>query len=381
MGQAGRPLRGGEPLRSKLREKGRKRRDALGALADAGTGGLRNDIAPKLELVYLPPDQLVTPKRNVRERDPTHIRALMHSISRLGFVDPVLIDESRNILNGVERVEAGKELGIEAIPCVVATHLSATEKRVVRLALNRLAEKGHWSIDDLKVELTELSELGVAIEDTAFTVAELDQIILEDDIDPVERGPLAPPPNAEPVARLGDVFVFDDGHRLICGNAINAETYELLLEELTARLILTDEPYNVPIAGHVTKGEHPEFVMASGEMSDAEFLAFNRAWIGVATEKLCDGGLIGTFIDWRGYPKVDAAALALGLTPINLIVWVKQTAGWAACSAHSMSCSRSTRRARRRTSTTSNLARTGAGARTSGTIPAPPVSARTVERG
>ena len=31
------------------------------------------------------------------------------------------------------------------------------------------------------------------------------------------------------------------------------------------RLILTDEPYNVKISGHVTGGQHREFVMASGE--------------------------------------------------------------------------------------------------------------------
>jgi hypothetical protein len=46
-----------------------------------------------------------------------------------------------------------------------------------------------------------------------------------------------------------------------------------------ARLVLTDEPCNVPIAGHVSGGAHREFAMASGEMTDAEFLAFNEAWM------------------------------------------------------------------------------------------------------
>ena len=36
-----------------------------------------------------------------------------------------------------------------------------------------------------------------------------------------------------------------------------------------ARLALTDEPFNVKIGGHVTGGDHREFVMASGEMTDA----------------------------------------------------------------------------------------------------------------
>ena len=41
-------------------------------------------------------------------------------------------------------------------------------------------------------------------------------------------------------------------------------------EKCLARLILTDPPYNVPIAGNVTKGGHREFVQASGEMTPDE---------------------------------------------------------------------------------------------------------------
>jgi hypothetical protein len=57
-----------------------------------------------------------------------------------------------------------------------------------------------------------------------------------------------------------------------------------------ARLVLTDEPDNVRVAGHVTGGLHREFLMASGEMSDAEFESFNKAWIEASLAHLCDGG-------------------------------------------------------------------------------------------
>jgi DNA modification methylase len=97
--------------------------------------------------------------------------------------------------------------------------------------------------------------------------------------------------------------------------------------EHEARLILTDPPYNVPVAGHVTSRSHRELLMAAGEMSDAEFLAFNTAWIGASLRHLRDGGLFGTFIDWRGYPAVLAAILQLSLEPLNLIVWAKTNAG------------------------------------------------------
>ena len=81
------------------------------------------------------------------------------------------------------------------------------------------------------------------------------------------------------------------------------------------------------IAGNVTRGSHREFAMASGEMTVAEFLAFNGAWIATVLPYLCNGGILGTFIDWRGLPTVHSAVGNLGLVPLNLIVWAKTNAG------------------------------------------------------
>ena len=143
--------------------------------------------------------------------------------------------------------------------------------------------------------------------------------------------------------------------------------------------MLTDEPYNVTIGGHVTKGNHREFAMASGEMSGAEFTAFNSAWMSASIAHLCDGGLIGTFIDWRGYPVVHAAATGHGLSDQS-VSGQKQMGVWAVCIGRSTSSSRSTRRAPLSTSTISSSGRTAVGARMSGFIPAPPASAQTAAR-
>ena len=62
-------------------------------------------------------------------------------------------------------------------------------------------------------------------------------------------------------------------------------------------------------------------------MSDAEFLAFNGAWMAAVLPYLCDGAILGTFIDWRGLPIVHSAASKFGLVPLNLIVWAKTNAG------------------------------------------------------
>jgi len=94
-----------------------------------------------------------------------------------------------------------------------------------------------------------------------------------------------------------------------------------------AQVLLTDEPYNVPIAGNVSQGDHREFAMASGEMSEAQYLAFNLAWIQAFLPVLVDGAILATFIDWRGYPIVHAAATQSALTALNLVIWNKTNAG------------------------------------------------------
>jgi DNA modification methylase len=54
---------------------------------------------------------------------------------------------------------------------------------------------------------------------------------------------------------------------------------------------------------------------------------FNEAWMKAVLPHLHDGGVLATFIDWRGYPTANAAAIKLGLAPLNLIVWAKTNAG------------------------------------------------------
>jgi DNA modification methylase len=168
--------------------------------------------------------------------------------------------------------------------------------------------------------------LDAPIEMTGFSPAEIDHVILGDAAEGLEQGPLEPDPAAA-VARVSDMFQLG-AHRIVCGGATDSEVFARLLQgDPPARLILTDEPYNVKIAGNVTGGAHREFAMASGEMTDAEFLAFNEAWMAAVLPYLCDGGVCGTFIDWRGLSTVSAAAAKLGLKPLNLIVWAKTNAG------------------------------------------------------
>ncbi len=329
------PIDCSDPIASKstltklLKEKNRGRREDLRRMAQAtaATPKSRNDLLPRLRISYIPLNELKPSTRKLRRLDPAHVREIAASIGSLGFCNPLLVGRDNELIDGEARFEAARLLGLDRAPCVRISHLSEAEQRLLRLAANRLAEKGEWDIETLKIEFEELILADAPIEIAGFAVEEIDQIVLGGEVDPVERGPLAPSTAAAPVAKPGDVFALGP-HRLICGDATDAGVIERLMAgDRAAQLVLTDEPYNVKIAGHVTGGAHREFAMASGEMSDEQFLAFNIAWIDATLAFLCDGGVFGTFIDWRSAPTVSTAAARLGLTPLNLIVWAKTNAG------------------------------------------------------
>ena len=372
----------GKSLHSVLKAKSRRRREELAELAanSLAPRRIRNDLMPKLELVERAPGDLGFPARKLRKVEPAHVLEVANAISSLGFCDPVLIDEQNGVLDGIVRVEAAKLLGLPHIPCIRANHLSASERRLVRMALNRLGEKGSWHFDELKLELEELILEDVPIEITGFSMLEVDQIIAGEEPAAVEAGPLAPELDARPVAQFGDMFAMGK-HRILCGDSTNPVGLELLMSDGEARLILTDQPYNVPIAGHVTSEVHREFLMGSGEMTDAEFQAFNAAWIGASLRYLRDGALLGAFIDWRCFrsslPPPSSWASPRSISSSG----PRPMPAWAASTARNTNFCRYSRKARRRTSTTSSSARTVAGARMSGPIPAPPAWAPNLDKG
>jgi DNA modification methylase len=315
------------PLQHALKANSRQRREELAALVTASPASrpTRNNLVPKLALIECAPEDLVLPDRNIRKIKPAHLDEVAASISSLGFCDPVLIDERNTVLDGVVRVEAGKLLELPHIPCIRADHLTASERGLLRIALNRLSEKGSWDFDQLKIELEELVLEDAPIEITGFSMPEVERIIIGDEPAAIEPGPLAPQGDAKLVVQVGDVFALGE-HRIICGDATDPAVLDILMSDTdTARLILTDEPYNVPVADHETSEIGGEFLMGSA-MTEAEFQAFNTDWIGACLSHLRDGGLLATFVDWHSYPTVVAAAVQLGLVPLDLIVWAKTKA-------------------------------------------------------
>jgi ParB-like chromosome segregation protein Spo0J len=108
------------------------------------------------------------------------VREVANSIGTLGFCAPILVGRDNLVLDGAVRVQAARFLGLGRAPCVRVEQLSETDQRALRLAMNRLSEKGEWNLGELKIEFEELILADAPIEISGFTRDEIDQIVLGD---------------------------------------------------------------------------------------------------------------------------------------------------------------------------------------------------------
>lgn len=279
-----------------------------------------------IQLIEVRIDRLRFHGRRLRTHTQAQITALKASLERFGFVSPILVTETGEIIAGEARVEAAKALGLTTAPAVRVEHLSDKEVRAYRIADNKLTDASDWDDDALRLEISELVELDISLEGLGFETGEID-VLLDDNGAAAE--PPVPEPVADPVTRRGDVWRIGK-HRLICGDALEAETYTRLLEEKPVDAAFTDAPYNVKIKGNVCgsgETQHREFVMASGEMSAAEFEGFLKSAHERLFEVLKPGGVAFSCMDWRSIRALIGAAEAVGFSLLNLAVWDKGVGG------------------------------------------------------
>ena len=275
--------------------------------------------------------RLVPNPRNARTHSKHQIRQIAASIREFGFTNPVLIDHKNTIIAGHGRVEAAKLEGIEQVPTILLENLTEDEIRAYVLADNRLAEKAGWAKEILAIELQHLialdNDLNVTI--TGFEIPEIDLILQEagaqqDEDDLIEIDPAAPA-----VTQAGDLWQMGK-HRVLCGNALHDSSYQALLGNRRAQAVFIDPPYNVAIDGNVCgKGsiKHREFSMASGELSEAEFVAFLNTVFRLLARYSMGGSVHYICIDWRHMSELLAASKQIYGTLLNLCVWAKDNGG------------------------------------------------------
>ncbi|MBP8672168.1 MAG: ParB N-terminal domain-containing protein [Sphingobium sp.] len=277
---------------------------------------------PRIEMVRL--SDLKPDPKNPRKHNKKQIEQLVSNMRRLGFRGALLVDEQNRIIAGLARWLAAKELGMEMVPVIRERFLSEEDRVAYIIGDNRLAELSEWDEDLLKNSLTDLFDAGFDIEITGFTTADLDFSleVSKGEDEPVEL----PAGDERAVSRIGDLW-FVGPHRIYCGDARDSVSYDALMGEERAALIVADVPYNVRIAGNVSglgKKTHREFCAASGELTQAEFTAFLRAIFRNCVCFSADGSIHFMFMDWRHMREMLDASDGVYTELKQLLIWNKQ---------------------------------------------------------
>jgi DNA modification methylase len=158
-----------------------------------------------------------------------------------GWTIPVLVGEDGGIIAGHCRVLAATKLGLAEVPVMVAAGWTEAQRRAYVLADNQLALNAGWNPELLRLELGELKGLEFDIGLIGFDAAQLAALSGNPGLtDPDE----VPEPPAEPVTQRGDLWLLGK-HRLLCGDATNADDVAKVLGGVRPHLMVTDPPYGV----------------------------------------------------------------------------------------------------------------------------------------
>ena len=261
--------------------------------------------------------QLIPYARNARTHSDAQVAQIAASIREWGWTNPVLIDAEGGLIAGHGRVLAARKLGLDDIPCMIATGWTEAQKRAYILADNQLALNAGWDTELLKVEIGELSAEGFDLGLIGFGddfLAGLMNVGTEGLTDPDD----VPETPAEPVTVLGDVYVLGK-HRLVCGDSTSATDVAKALNGVEPHLMVTDPPYGVEYdatwrgkAGHGTKGKNRTGIVENDDRAD-----WREAWA------LFPGSIVYVWHGGLMSGVVADSLIACDFTLRSQIIWNK----------------------------------------------------------
>lgn len=95
------------------------------------------------------------PRRNEKA-----VGAVLESIKKFGYINPIIINQDNVILAGHTRLKALKKNGTDEVEVIRLSHLTDQEEKAFRIADNRVADFSSWDGDLLELEMK-----GIAADD------------------------------------------------------------------------------------------------------------------------------------------------------------------------------------------------------------------------
>jgi len=287
------------------------------------------------EIIKQRTDVLLPYARNSRTHSDAQVAQIAASIREFGFTNPVLVDADNGIVAGHGRVMATKQLGLVEVPTINVGWMTEVQRRAYVIADNQLALNAGWDESVLAQEAAWLQDQQFDTNLLGFNADFLDGLLAEEastDVGLTDQDD-APAVQAEPVTRLGDVWVMGK-HRLMCGDSTSMEEFDALMAGQSADMVFTDPPYGMSYgggrAGKVgsTDGTVKKFGVIMGDTkTGGNLVALVRDAVSSAKMTCKDGAALYVCFTWRTYSEFEAALIEIGLEPTACIVWDKKSIG------------------------------------------------------
>jgi len=175
-------------------------------------------------------------------RKKQNITKVVNSIKEFGFQQPIVVDKKNIIIVGHSRYEAGKELGLDKVPVIIAD-LSPVKAKAYRIADNRINQDSEWDFSKLKLEFKDISKLDFNLDSLGFEKNELDDLII-DEVKGFTDDDAVPDKSKKPKSKLGEIYQLGH-HRVMCGDATKEEDVNKLMNGQKADMVFTDPPYGI----------------------------------------------------------------------------------------------------------------------------------------
>ncbi|MFV8925384.1 ParB/Srx family N-terminal domain-containing protein [Serratia fonticola] len=110
----------------------------------------------KLAIVYKSLNSMMVYAKNARTHSTEQVEKIIGSIKKYGWTNPILLDESGQVIAGHGRLLAAEKIGFDPVPTITLFGLTDAEKKAYRLADNKLPLDAGWDNDLLTMELGDL---------------------------------------------------------------------------------------------------------------------------------------------------------------------------------------------------------------------------------
>jgi len=279
-------------------------------------------FADKIE--QWPTAKLLPYARNARTHSDDQVAQIAASIAEFGFTNPILAGSDGIIVAGHGRLAAAQKLGLDVVPVVVLDHLSATQRRALVIADNRIAENAGWDDAMLRIEIATLQDDDFDVSLTGFDADALAELMAGDepDNDGQSDEDAVPEVGETPISRPGDVWIMGS-HRLLCGDSTVAESYDVLLQGSPVDMVFTDPPYNVNYANSAKdKMRGKDRAILNDNLGDGFYDFLLAALTQMVTH--CRGGIY-VAMSSSELDVLQSAFRAAGGKWSTFIIWAKNT--------------------------------------------------------